>query len=151
MALKVAVSSTQKKLKENEKKWGAPLMAAGFSMIPTMIFQKQNALGLKANDINVLMHLITHWWFADRLPYPSIKEIARRMGVDRSTVQRCITSMVDRKLIIRNARKSPYGQTTNSYDMSGLIGKATVHAKKFLEDKKKRKKEPFGVVSPNDD
>lgn len=66
-------------------------------------------------------------------------QIAKRMNVHRTTVQRCITSMVSRKLIIRNARSTQFGQTTNSYDLGGLIRKATLYAREMLEEKKKNK------------
>jgi predicted transcriptional regulator len=139
MPLKAKAPSPQPTVKQSTKKWGAPLMAAGFSMTPNAIFLTQRDLGLKANDVNVLMHLIAHWWYADRLPFPSVAEIAYQMNVDRSTVQRCITSLVKRKLITRIIRKTPYGQTTNKYDLSGLIRKATPLAKKLLDEKKKKK------------
>jgi DNA-binding MarR family transcriptional regulator len=136
--LAVANPSTQATLKENEKKWGKPLLRAGWSMIPTTILAKQEVLNLKANDVNVLMHLIAHWWYAERLPYPSLAEIAKRMGVDRSTVQRSVTKMVKQGLIVRNERKHrSRGQLANSYDLGGLIRKATPLAKTLIEEKTK--------------
>jgi predicted transcriptional regulator len=136
--LAVAKPSTQTTLKENERKWGKPLHHAGWSMLPTTILAKQEVLELTANDINILMHIIAHWWYAERLPYPSIAEIAKRMGVHRSTVQRRITKMVERGLLVRNKRTNrSRGQLANSYDLSGLIRKATPLAKILVEEKKK--------------
>ncbi len=60
MALKVKAPSPQPTVKESTKKWGAPLMAAGFNITPNAIFLMQRDLGLKANDVNVLMHLLAH-------------------------------------------------------------------------------------------
>src|SRR5262245_61775150 len=116
--LAVSKPSTESTLKENEKKWGKPLLRAGWSMLPTTILSMQDDLELEANDINVLMHIISHWWYAERLPFPSLAEIAKRMSVHRSTVQRSVTKMVEQGYIIRNERKNRVrGQLTNSYDL----------------------------------
>ncbi len=127
--------------KENEKKWGKALLAPGWSTIPSAILLKQDELKLTANDINILMHLIAHWWYAERLPYPSIAEIARRMRVHRSTVQRSLRSMEQRKLLTRNTRTNrSRGRLTNSYDLDGLIRKATPLAKELAKEKEKARK-----------
>ena len=63
--LVAAKPSTKTTLRENEKKWGKPLLRAGWSLLPSAILAKQEELELTANDINILMHLIAHWWYAD--------------------------------------------------------------------------------------
>ena len=44
-------------LRTNEKKWSKPLMAAGWNVIPNIIIEKQEALGLDALDMNIILHL----------------------------------------------------------------------------------------------
>lgn len=125
-----------KGLKENERKWGPPLMKAGWCLLPTTILTFQKELGLEPTDINILMHLISFWWYADRLPYPSKKRLADCMGVHKSTIQRRIRRMEEMGLIKRVERKEPErGQMTNFYDLDGLIKKATPLAKKALAAK----------------
>jgi hypothetical protein len=63
----------QPPLKENERKWTKTLMDAGYTVIPAVILDRQQALGLDPVDVNILLQLITHWWKADNLPYPSKK------------------------------------------------------------------------------
>jgi hypothetical protein len=45
------------KIKVNEAKWSKPLMAAGWTAMPSVIIEKQEALGLDALDMNIIIHL----------------------------------------------------------------------------------------------
>lgn len=69
------------KLRINEKKWSKPLMAAGWSAIPNVIIEKQEALGLDAVDMNIILHLAHYWWRPDNLPHPSIETIGKAIGL----------------------------------------------------------------------
>ena len=40
--------------------------------------EKQQALGLDAVDMNIILHLTNYWWTADKLPFPSVETIAQR-------------------------------------------------------------------------
>ena len=80
-------------LRVNEKKWIKPLMEAGWTCIPSVIIERQRALGLDAIDINILMHLATHWWTEDNKPYPSKVTIATALDITSRTVQRRIAAM----------------------------------------------------------
>lgn len=152
-SLAVASPSPEKTLKENEKKWGKPLLSAGWSLLPTVIVEKQDVLGLNANDVNILMHIIARWWYKERLPFPSIGQIAKVMGVHRSTVQRRIRDMEDRGLLERIPRTNrSRGQLNNAYDLSGLIRKATPLAKELIKEKEKAKKaRELKIVRQEDD
>ncbi len=44
-------------LRRNEEKWSKPLMDAGWNAIPSIIIEKQEALGLDAIDMNIIVHL----------------------------------------------------------------------------------------------
>jgi DNA-binding transcriptional regulator YhcF (GntR family) len=130
--------SNQKVLRENERKWGAPLMKAGWCILPATILANQRELGLKAIDVNIIMHLVSHWWFANRLPYPSKARLAACMSVHKSTIQRRIRKMQKDGLIQRIERKDgERGQMTNFYDLDGLIKRATPFAKAAAEQKVK--------------
>jgi DNA-binding transcriptional regulator YhcF (GntR family) len=132
----------EENLKRNEKKWTKPLMAAGWTAIPSILLERQQALGLDALDINIIFQIAKHWWYPEKLPFPSKKSVAECIGVDVSTVQRRIRKMERDGLIKRNNRFHPkYGQQTNEYDFSGLIDAVTPYAKEAIEVKKQRKKE----------
>ena len=77
-------------LKKNEAKWSKPLMAAGWNAIPSIIIEKQEALGLDAIDMNIIVHLTSYWWTAGNLPHPSVETIAKAVGIKPRTVQKRI-------------------------------------------------------------
>jgi hypothetical protein len=127
-------------VKQNEEKWTPTLMRAGYLVLPTVLLERQQALGLEAVDINILLHLIRHWWFADKLPHPSKKTIAECMGISRSTVQRRIAAMERDGLIKRVQRHGiDKEQQTNIYDLSGLIAAASPYAEESLNVRASRR------------
>ncbi|WP_453974338.1 hypothetical protein [Bradyrhizobium elkanii] len=69
-------------LKVNEKKWTAPLMKAGWTALPNVIFERQRALGLDAIDVNIILHIASYWWTAEGKPFPSKRTIAAAMDVE---------------------------------------------------------------------
>jgi hypothetical protein len=131
-----------RQLKVNERKWTKTLMDAGWTVIPSVILDRQQALGLEPADVNILLHLAKYWWEKDRLPFPSKRAIAECMGVSESTVQRRIASMEAGGLIKRVYRFSGKhkGQQANAYDFSGLIKEATPYAEEALQARANRRK-----------
>ncbi len=129
-------------LEQNEKKWTKELMAAGWTVIPSIILEKQSALGLTSTDVNVLLQLAKHWWYKEQPPRPSKKTIADCMGVSPSTVQRAITRLQAAGFIERETRTNTAGgQTANRYHFDGLIEAAKPFAAEHIEDMEEHKKE----------
>jgi hypothetical protein len=143
MAEILTKSKERERLRRNEQKWTPTLMAAGWTVIPTVILERQQALGLDAVDINIILHLIRHWWVSDRPPYPTKKTIAECMGIDESTVRRRIAAMEKGGIIRRNARFDPKygGQRANEYHFDGLIEGAKPFAEEKIREQKQRQKE----------
>lgn len=134
--------STGSESKSVEKKWTKPLADAGWTAIPDVIFQRQNALGLDALDINIILHLASYWWNAGNDPYPSKTTIATAIGVNARTVQRHIAKLEVAGFVKRTARSSKKGgRLTNQYSLAGLIKEATPFALERIEEKKKRMSE----------
>lgn len=124
-------------LRENEKKWTKPLLEAGWTMIPNVIFERQQALGLDAIDINILLHLASYWWKAGDLPHPGKKRIADAIGRDPRTIQRRIARMEAGGLIQRIERRVPgMGSKTNLYEFTGLITESTPFALEKIQERK---------------
>lgn len=157
-----ALTAKQKRegLRRNEEKWSPRLLEAGWSMLPNVILERQQALGLDPVDVNIILHLVRHWWFADELPFPSKKTIAECMGVDPRTVQRHIAALEKGGLIKRIKRgDARRGQKSNYYDLSGLIKEALPYAEEAIEVRKKRREEDakrrkrksskYKIVSPD--
>lgn len=132
----------QNEISEVEKKWSKPLTDAGWTAIPSVIFERQRALGLDPMDINIILHLAGYWWKAGNAPHPSKATIAAAIGVDPRTVQRRIAKLEGAGFISRIPRRSTKGgTTTNQYSFAGLIAAATPFALERIEEKKKRMKE----------
>lgn len=126
-----------KHLRENEKKWTKPLLDAGWTMLPNVIFERQQALGLDAIDINILLHLASYWWKAGDLPHPGKKRIADAIGRHPRTIQRRIAQMEAGGLIQRIERRvSGVGSKTNLYEFTGLITEATPFALEKISERK---------------
>ena len=53
-------SQVAKELRVNEQKWSKTLMDAGWTAFPSVIIERQKALGLDAMDLNILLHLASH-------------------------------------------------------------------------------------------
>lgn len=114
-----------KQLRVNEEKWSPELMSTGWTAIPNVIIERQQALGLDELDITILLHLSTYWWTAETKPHPAKTTIARAMGRDPRTVQRRIAAMEHAGLIKRIERRETgqgtQGSKSNIYDFTGLI------------------------------
>ena len=117
-------------VKVNEEKWSKDLMAGGWTVIPSMILEKQHALGLDAIDMNIIAHLSIYWWKKANLPHPSVATIAKAIGVKPRTVQKHIKAMEANGFVTRHQRRQK-GQSnnTNLYSFEGLIKAATPYAK----------------------
>lgn len=104
------------------KKWGKATMAANYTVVPSALIRGQARLGINANDLAVLIHLLDHWWQAEAMPWPSKKTIAERLNVTQKTVQRAMKRLEDAKLIQRNERyHTTGGRTSNEYDLTPLV------------------------------
>ena len=113
----------QERLRRNADKWTDPLMDAGWTVLPSVILERQRALGLDPIDVNILLQLARHWWYADNPPHPSKKAIAECLGIKEITVRRHIAAMEATGLIQRRARHDPKDgrQQSNAYLFDGLI------------------------------
>jgi predicted transcriptional regulator len=120
---KSSVSSLKTARKESVKKWG-PLVARQFTLIPAILFDEQKKLGLDPVDFNLLLQLLSFWWRAADLPWPSKQTLADRIGVDTSTVRRHMTRMQKMGLVERRTRiDKTRGQQSNSYNLKPLVQK----------------------------
>jgi len=67
-------------------------MKAGWTVIPSVILERQKAVGLDVIDINIILHSIRHWWRKDEPPFRSKRTFADCTDIDESTVRRRIVS-----------------------------------------------------------
>ncbi len=129
MAEKKLQTDDAAEIRVNEKKWTPTLMKAGWTAIPSVIFERQLALGLDPLDINILLHIASYWWSKDSKPFPSKVTIAKAIGKNPRTIQRRIARLEAGKLIRREERRiSKVGSKTNIYHLDGLIEAAKPYA-----------------------
>ena len=109
---------------ELHEKWGEIIKGygGGFTAVPNLILKKQSELGLKPNELNVLINLIRFWWSTEKLPFPDLGIMAIEMGVSERTLYRSISSLEEKGFIKRIQIE---GQRTK-YDLAGLIEKLKV-------------------------
>lgn len=131
------------KLRANERKWGLPLVKAGWTMVPSTILERQAALGLDPVDMNIILQLASYWWVAENPPFPAISTIAKRIGKSVSTVQRRISLLKEAGLIEIEHRfvDDHGGQTTSFYRFAGLINASTEFAKEALDEREMQKRQ----------
>ena len=86
------------------EKWGKAAIA-GFQPVPDLLLKNQVALGLTPTDITVLLNVMMHWWYPEKMPFPRPTTIAKRMGVNVRTVQRSLSAMEAAGIIGRISSK----------------------------------------------
>ena len=121
-------------------KWGKPLIAAGWVALPSIILERQEALGLDALDINIILHIAKHWFEAGSLPHPSKGSIAKAMQVTARTVQKRIARLEQEGFIRRIEWRGPKGtrgSQTSEFDFTGLVDRATPHAIEAVQQREK--------------
>lgn len=129
-------------VRKNEAKWTKEVWDAGWNGFPSIIIEKQEALGLDAIDMNIILHLSNYWWFADNLPCPTVATIAKAIGVKPRTVQKRIASLQAAGLMTRQERrKTRFGSDTNLYSFEGLIKAVTPYAIEKVAKRAQREKE----------
>jgi len=136
MATAPKTTEAAQQLKVNEKKWTPILMKAGWTVLPNILFERQQALGLDAIDINIILHIASHWWTPEGKPYPAKGTIATAMGIEPRTVQRRIARLEAAKLIRREERRSSGNVSqTNIYHLDGLIEAAKPYALEKIQER----------------
>ncbi|CAN98654.1 DNA binding protein [Sorangium cellulosum So ce56] len=123
-------------------KWGEANIDWGWVALPKIILEKQHALGLEPEDINVILQIAQYWYAPGNLPFPSKATIAKAMGVNVRTVQRRLTRLHDLGFIKRIERKGgPKGTLSNQYSLAGLAEKATPFAEEAIQERERQRSE----------
>ncbi|MDA8351245.1 MAG: helix-turn-helix domain-containing protein [Pseudomonadota bacterium] len=127
--------------KRLKARWSAPLIDAGYTVIPNAILLRQQALGLDSLDLNILLQIASYWWSSEKLPFPSKERIAKAIGIkDKSTVRKRLSALEKGNLIRRITRKNKHGgNDTNVYDLGPLIKAATPYALEMIQEIKAKK------------
>jgi biotin operon repressor len=138
-AAPAASSKDDGAVRANVQKWGTEVMAAGYTLVPNVLIDRQRALGLDSVDLNILLVIISHWWTADSRAFLSKETIATAVGRSARTVQRRVNRMKSDGILDTIARVTATGRrTANAFDLSKLATEAVPFAKELLETRKRR-------------
>lgn len=119
--------------RQSERKWGVEVMAQGFCILPALLFRAQKRLGLSAVQLAVVVQLAEFWWDDDKIPWPKKETIGQRLGLGEKQIQRHARALEERGYVQRQRRVTRHGQTSNGYDLSGLVAKLKDLAPEFAE------------------
>lgn len=131
----IALPVTKKPKRRAEDKWSPQVMKLGYTTIPNLLLRAQARLKIKSTHMNVLLHVLEHWWDADELPWPAKATIAGRMRKSPRQIQRYLTELERAGLIKRVARFSGRkAQINNAYSCDGLIAKLKALEPEFSKE-----------------
>lgn len=117
----------------SEKKWGVLAMKPGFSILPAILFRGQRRLGLSNQQLVLLLHLADHWWTVGDVPWPKKETLAQRMQMSDKQIQRIARQLEKGGFLQRETRMRAHGQTSNGYNLNGLVQKLNAIAPEFIE------------------
>lgn len=144
-----AAPSGPRAKRASEEKWGPAVMKAGFCIVPSLLLRAQRRLKLNPTQLAVLLQLCDHWWDSARKPYPSKQTLAERLGLSARQVQRHIADLEQVGLVQRIERHgSNGGKLTNTYDLSGLVGRLQALEPEFTAVEEENRKRRAAVARP---
>lgn len=103
-------------------RWGIAL-DGGFTLVPDPLLRNQAQLGLSAQELNLVLQLLSFWWTSTTWPRPRVSVLAARIGVDERTVQRSLASLRDKGLVKRVPVSTEAGDVLQGFDLSGLVSR----------------------------
>ncbi|KAF2991282.1 helix-turn-helix domain-containing protein [Methylocystis sp. MJC1] len=115
-------SSKEKEKRKLEDRFSRQVVGSyGFTQLPNLLLYAQARLKISPTQFNVLLHLVQHWWDADKAPHPKIETIARRMGKSERMVLRYLDGLEKAGLIKREHRyRGKQKQISSAYRLDGL-------------------------------
>ncbi|OFW87172.1 MAG: hypothetical protein A3J37_05795 [Alphaproteobacteria bacterium RIFCSPHIGHO2_12_FULL_45_9] len=117
---------------------------AGWQPLPDVLLKNQYKLELTPTEIMVLINVLSFWWYADQLPYPTVSTIAKRMNVTTRTIQRSLSRLIQKKLLERKTVETNKGNKQEVYDPEGLVKQLEAFAvtdKDFLHRQERKFKQ----------
>lgn len=102
--------------------WSESISERGYTRVPNLLLQYQAELNITPGEMCVLMQLLSFKWKAE-MPYPSVRQVAERMGKSQDTVQRHTRSLESKGLLKRVPQPRDVHKGTNKYDTQPLVAR----------------------------
>lgn len=121
-----------------DKMWGKAVIDYGYVALPRLLFDAQTRLGLNATQMLILLQLANMWWDPGKNPWPSKDKLAKSLGLSSRQVQRILGDLEAAGFISRKARfrANGKGQTSNEFDLTGLVHKLKALEPEFAKARK---------------
>jgi predicted transcriptional regulator len=129
------------------RKWGNDIVSAGFTSLPNHLLSINQFVRkesrLTPTELLTLFQILSAWWHAEQLPFPSKTTIARRLGLSPRQVQRALNGLEEKGYITRVARfYQNRGRASNSYNLSKMVALVRVLAEQNPDAFKRRRSLP---------
>ncbi|MDP2618687.1 MAG: helix-turn-helix domain-containing protein [Hyphomicrobiales bacterium] len=130
---------SKRKPSSTERIWGKAVLKHGYTGVPSILIKAQNRIGINQTQMNIILQLLDYWIEPTRKPFPSKKDIAKRIGITGKTVQNNIRALEKAGLIRREMRKTASGDwNSNIYHLDGLVERVQELEPDFAKAKEKR-------------
>jgi hypothetical protein len=141
--------TASRKPSSTERIWGKSVYSHGYAGIPSILIQAQRRLGINSMQMNIIVQLLDYWHEPTRKPFPTKKDLAKRIDVTEKTIQNNIRALERAGLIRREMRKTAAGDwNSNIYHLDGLVAKVQALEPEFAAEKKKRKEAKAALETP---
>ncbi len=121
------------------KKFGPTVRKAGVTAVPTVLLNGLAEMKIKPIQLAILLQMIACWGDKGPHPFPRRSVMMKAIGCDKRTLDRAITEMVEAGLIEKNKRFRPKRQTSNEYDLTGLIERLKMLAVRAIKRRERLK------------
>jgi DNA-binding MarR family transcriptional regulator len=113
---------------------------AGVTVVPRVLITGVAALKITPIQAMILLQMLACWGRTGKHPFPGRRRMRDWLGCDKRTLDRAITGLVELGLVVRRRRVGGKfrRQTTNEYDLSGLIDRLKPLARRALSEKKRQ-------------
>jgi DNA-binding transcriptional regulator YhcF (GntR family) len=121
-----------------DKMWGKSVVDYGYVALPRLLLEGQRRLGLNSTQMMILIQLANLWWDPGKNPWPSKARLANSLGLSPRQVQRIIGELEQGGFVARRERfrANTMGQTSNEFDLSGLVAKLNALEPEFAKVRK---------------
>jgi hypothetical protein len=102
-------------------RFGAPVLAAGYTVTPNLLLRHAARLGLMGGELLLVQYVWQHWWDG-HTPHPSVGLLAREMGRSPRTIRYYLQGLREKGLLSLEERSGPDGaRLSNGFDFGPLI------------------------------
>lgn len=142
-------NTAAKKPSSTERIWGKAVYGHGYAGIPSILIQAQRRLGINAMQMNIIIQLLDYWHEPSRKPFPTKRDLAKRMDVTEKTIQNDMRALEKAGILQREMRKTAAGDwNSNIYHLDGLIAKVQALEPEFAAEKKQRRERKAALQTP---